>query len=94
MSLLDDARRMADGTPCADSSGGEYGEVCAFCDAAPHGIGYGRGPSEPDPHKPDCPWLSMPRIVAALEAAHHFIFDDDGPILDGMEALKEALESL
>ena len=23
----------------------------------------------PKPHKPDCPWLSLPKIVAALERA-------------------------
>jgi hypothetical protein len=36
-------------------------------------------------HEDDCPWLAMPRIVAALEAAERIVaaLDDDGPTDNG-----------
>lgn len=42
------------------------------------------------PHAPDCPWLSMPRIVAALERleAMQAAVNKCGEILDRAEALR------
>ena len=55
MSVLDDARRIAEaGAP-------EYGGDCVLCRQRIDGDAY-------EGHAPDCPWLSLPRIVAALEA--------------------------
>ena len=55
MTVLDDARRIAEaGAP-------EYGGDCVLCRLRIEGDAY-------EGHAPDCPWLSMPRIVAALEA--------------------------
>ena len=66
MTPLEAARRMLDLGPMSDSSGGEYGEVCPFCEAGYYGPW---GKSEFRDHPDDCPWLVMPQIVAALEAA-------------------------
>ena len=59
MSLLDDARRLAKNgfTPWEDSCH----LTCELCgeDFAEEGA----------QHAPNCPWLSMPKIVAVLEAA-------------------------
>lgn len=53
MSLLEDARRLAEHEPIYNN--GSYG----YCgELARSGL-----------HASDCPWLAMPRIVAALEAA-------------------------
>lgn len=57
MSLLDDARRLADPYAVPEDGPG----ICWWCGEPAMWIGGG--------HAPDCPWLSMPRIVAALEAA-------------------------
>lgn len=61
MSLLDDARRLAKSgfTPWEDSCRLK----CELCGAD------GAGEDGPFPHESDCPWLAMPQIVAALEAA-------------------------
>src|SRR5215211_5102066 len=61
MSLLSDARRLLeelgdDGPRLMWELPSDMSE-CALCEVEARG------------HKPDCPWLSMPRIVAALEAA-------------------------
>lgn len=44
-------------------------------------------------HSPGCPWLSMPQIVAALEAAERlvehdpaFVYADDRPAYDALKA--------
>jgi hypothetical protein len=57
-SLLEDARRLAEAGPYDDGGNGSYNEPsCIHCLAFPG-----------DEHYDDCPWLAMPRIVAALEA--------------------------
>ena len=55
--LLDAARALA--RPPLWTWDGE----CGFCDGTDSG----------DNHAPDCPWLALPRIVAAIEAAEHFV---------------------
>ncbi len=66
MSLLDAARRLVElGPPKSceyNSFDGEHVPIMACCGASTLG-----------PHLPRCPWLSMPRIVAALEAADAFL---------------------
>ena len=68
MSLVDDARRLAaKDVVDLDCNCQFCGEIVAPNDPAEcftdHGeLGH-------TPHAPDCPWLSMPRIVEALEAA-------------------------
>jgi len=42
-----------------------------MCDAVIVGFAH----IEATDHKPDCPWLSMPKIVAALEAADAAVRD-------------------
>lgn len=66
MSLLDDAQNLVsygdEPTEWVDSAGGPDVEVQLFCGMpVPHG------------HADDCPWLSLPAIVAALEAANAYI---------------------
>lgn len=62
MSLLDDARELSNVTLETLTRSGTI--VCAVCFKRPHGTG--------------CPVLSLPRIVAALEAAERLVarFDD------------------
>jgi hypothetical protein len=71
MSLLDDARRLAEMQPGWDP--GTEGWACSGCRAV-------SGPFADEEreadvayaafaHDPDCPWLSMPKIVAVIEAA-------------------------
>lgn len=62
MSLLDDARQLLNIQPIEELPG-EIGMYCRCC-----GEKIGESP-EFAGHEPDCPWLAMPRIVAALEAA-------------------------
>lgn len=58
MTLLEDARHLAADDPeCAN-------RLCHHCGSPGKPI---RG--REIQHTPDCPWLSMPKIVAALEAA-------------------------
>ena len=59
MSLLDDASRLASHELRDHDDVGGYG-FCPLCD-------------EPEGHRSGCPWLAMPRIVAALEAAEAYI---------------------
>lgn len=61
MSLLDDAKRLAEqdafySDPCPDG-------CCSSAECVFGCQNDGRK------HGPDCPWLSLPRIVAALEAS-------------------------
>lgn len=58
MSLLDDARRLTSNAdwPFGPTPGGQMPEICMICN------GY-------HDHRPDCPWLAMPRILVVLEAA-------------------------
>jgi mono/diheme cytochrome c family protein len=37
------------------------------------------------PHAPDCPWLQMPKILAALEAAEQVVSRAFHPARDGMQ---------
>lgn len=55
MSLLDDARQMPKDEPIIEGTGGYVAYAICHGDAV-NGV-----------HAPDCPWLSMPKIVAALE---------------------------
>jgi hypothetical protein len=90
VSLLDDARRLAERKP--DGNIGAWAEMCIFC----------YGPLTGDePHKPDCPWLSMPKIVAALDAvecavemldAWDISSDDLTNVLDARHILVAALK--
>jgi hypothetical protein len=77
MSLVDDAKRLADTNPH------EAGWQCPFC-----GMPNGRHSGFGDRHHADCPWLAMPRIVAALEAAERVI---DGDYFDVPKADFDAL---
>ncbi len=56
--LLDAARRLAEYPPSYDSRGHM---LCGYCHEDEH------------VHAPDCPWLSLPKIVAALEAAEWMV---------------------
>lgn len=63
MSLLDDARRLADVGPALSED-----TFCCLCYEQVES--FGTNPVFPGkPHKTTCPALSFPRIVAALEAA-------------------------
>lgn len=66
MDVLAAARKMLENEPVVgmDAFGSS---VCGFC-----GIGYGFG------HKPDCPVPTLPKIVAALEAARAYIVEMEG----------------
>lgn len=70
MSLLDDARRLADDRPVRGGSAlkSHPRGCCYYCGAD----GYG------EPHADDCSWLAMPRIVAALEAGEEYIREMEG----------------
>lgn len=63
MGLIEDAKAILKlGNPVVDGK-------CDLCEGS-----YSLGPTgTPFSHKPDCPWLAMPRIVAALEAAQAFL---------------------
>lgn len=56
MSLVDDVKRLAADDPVEADDEQGYPAFCRLC------LSY-------KPHAPDCPWLAMPKIVAALEAA-------------------------
>lgn len=62
MSLLDDAKQI--------NGVGPHLSEDAFCMLCHEQVeAFGTNPVFPaKPHKPNCPWLSMPRIVAVLEA--------------------------
>lgn len=85
MSLLDDARKIAAREP----DGGYYIESCClYCD---------RNISGDNNHAPGCPWLNMPRIVAALEAAEAVLWaiDEDEWHGDGLSrSLRKAAQDL
>ena len=61
MNLLDDARRLLTHRPILGGS---------RLRSAPDGRCYYCGENwKQEPHAPGCPWLSLPKIVAVLEAA-------------------------
>lgn len=60
MSAIEDARRLAGAEPVIHNKMTSENE-CAMC----------MGVS--GDHVPECPWLAMPRIVAALEAAERHL---------------------
>jgi hypothetical protein len=76
MSILDDARRLADMSPDGDDGRGDT--VCVYC-LADHYIRDGAAFTRADDvqHAPDCPWLSMPKIVEALKAAEAVLWAAD-----------------
>lgn len=85
MTPLEAARRMDDPRDCPQ----EHGE-CWFCGWNINRIG--------SDHAPDCPWLQMPRIVKALEAAERIVSRSsrDGHVAyvedEDMEMLEAALK--
>ena len=66
MSLLGDARRLPTEEPVLEGSGGYV--AYAVC----------QGDAVNGDHAPDCPWLSIPKIVAVLEMLdrHGLDFDE------------------
>jgi hypothetical protein len=68
MSVLDDAKAMAKDCPGMTDRGGR-GE-CYYCSGSNYEGDYtSHTPtSAAFRHEPNCPWLSMPKIVTALEA--------------------------
>jgi hypothetical protein len=69
VSLLDDARKLADEPPVTQDQTGEG--HCAYCYGDYYIVdGAKVTRSDQIQHEPDCPWLSMPKIVAVLEAAY------------------------
>ena len=60
MSLLDAARRLAETDPAELVNSHSR---CHWCEEF----------TSTEQHTPDCPWLAMPQIVAALEAAERVI---------------------
>lgn len=72
MSLLDDARRLAERNALAFVT-----DTGAFrCIACPAGVVFDS--DEELVHSPRCPSLALPRIVAVLEAAERLIVPYDG----------------
>ena len=63
MTLLDAARRIASAGPPTYE-----GTFCLLCDERVNALGANPVVVPALPHKPDCPWLSLPKIVAILEA--------------------------
>lgn len=90
VSLLDDARRLA--SKKIGIKAPPPRSECAYC-----GIDYWYHQR----HEPDCPWLSLPKIVAALEAAEratavleaktHRFSEPLGIVVDALEDLHDAL---
>lgn len=79
MTPLEAARRIAAVGPQ------EYEGICCLCQRIIDG-------PEATPHRDDCPWLRMPQIVAALEAAGRVIDGyDDGLDKGSMRTLVNAL---
>jgi hypothetical protein len=62
MSLLDDARQLLQVQPL-EKDQDDDADYCRVCGEKIGGYPEWAG------HSPDCGWLSMPKIVAALEAA-------------------------
>jgi len=78
VSLIEDARRISEAE--APLMGDAW---CWFC----HARLVGFESVVPDqPHNQDCPWLSLPRIVRALEAARD--------VLDHIDDIEWAQDSL
>lgn len=84
MTPLDAARRLAATPPDKGQEG--YGpNICGYCEEL-----------AVSKHAPDCPWLAMPQIVEALEAASAVppVYDgypDSRELDDAIEALRAAL---
>jgi hypothetical protein len=93
MSLLDDARKLLADTPMETDRGGRG--TCHYCPGGNYEGGYlDRTPTLLEPiHKSDCPWLSMPKIVAALGAAERFIHCRGSNDDQEWESLSEALDA-
>lgn len=105
MSLLDAARKMVADCPTMTDRGGR-GE-CYYCGGGNYEGCYLSGsPTLPDArHESRCPWLAIPKIVAALEAAAVVVdaFDSsslcgtvsvrDADFHEALEDMKEALDA-
>ena len=79
MGLVEDARTLARRgfTPWEDSCH----LTCELCGND------GAGVEGAHPHDPTCPWLSMPRIVAVLEAAERMVAAADLVLVDTVQVL-------
>lgn len=64
MGPLEAARKILDEGPLLGQTSDDYRSwyICVFCVAEQEW-------ADDFPHKPDCPWKQMPKIVAALEVA-------------------------
>lgn len=93
MSPLEAARRLASERPARGGTQTQRHRRgrCYYC----LGDGYGQ------PHESDCPWLSVPKIIAALSAAERVVDrafrpDTDVPgrrgYVDELKALRAALK--
>jgi hypothetical protein len=75
VSLLDDIRKLAQRNPVWPDP--DYAWHCKYCmEQTPWLPG---AVPEHFNHDPDCPWLSMPKIVAALEAAEAIVQEHRSP---------------
>lgn len=74
MRLIEDAKRMLAEEPWSWFEDRAY---CVYCNVhrCPNNNTNQCGirPEPVEEHKTDCPWLAMPRIVAALEAAQQML---------------------
>jgi hypothetical protein len=73
MTPLEAARKILDEGPLLGQTSDDYRSwyTCVFCVAEQEW-------ADDFPHKPDCPWLAMPKIVAALEAAEAVLHNEMG----------------
>lgn len=74
MGLIEDARALAESDPTRDDSSSSPG-TCRYCG----GETVGRLLTMRVLHADTCPWLALPRIVAALEAAQQMLDYIDVP---------------
>ena len=75
MSLVEAAKEIASNDLVELS---DYATTCYFCGGFVIGYGWDSRPADTVAyqgydHYADCPWLSLPRIVAALEAAERLV---------------------
>jgi hypothetical protein len=81
MTPLEAARRLAECEPYSPPLLSADGSICAFCGGdADDGRHWVEGKGWIDgPHCDDCPWLALPKIIAALEAAER-LSSETGPV--------------
>ena len=101
MSLSEDARELSEASIIEVS---DHSTCCPFCGGFVIGYGWDSKPSttvecQGYDHYHNCPWLSLPRIVAALEAAERVVTgwrvfnttDPDGALIEIPHPLYDAL---